>query len=109
MHVGSVFGTICVSDTIENSYNNKVEALMVHYKDIIESHLNLIYQNFLVNESLEDLRYKEYELQKEIKHFEDNQIINADREMRIFELQKEVDSLRAKVGLSPEYYYVSGK
>ena len=106
---GSVFGTICISDTKENSYNNKVEELMVHYKDIIESHLKLIYQNFLVKESLDDLQHKEYELQKEIKNFEMNQVICADREMRIFELQKEVDSLRIEIGLTPKYYYVSGE
>ena len=106
---GSIFGTICISDTKENIYNNKIEVLMVHYKEIIESHLKLIYQNFLVKESLDDLRHKEYELQKEIKHFESNQIISADREMRIFELQKEVDTLRTKIGLTPKYYYVSGK
>ena len=106
---GSVFGTICISDTKENIYNNKIEVLMVHYKEIIESHLKLIYQNFLVKESLDDLRHKEYELQKEIKHFESNQIISADREMRIFELQKEVDTLRTKIGLTPKYHYVSGK
>lgn len=100
---GSVFGTICVSDTKENSYDNKIEELMVHYKDIIESHLKLIYQNFLVNESLDDLRHKEYELQKEIKHFKINRVICADREMRIFGLQKEVDSLRVKSGLTPKY------
>lgn len=103
----SVFGTICVSDKKENRYHTKFESLLMQFKNIIESHLILIYQNYLVNESLESFRKKEYELQNEIKNFENIQIFNADREMKIYQLQKEVDNLRAKIGLSPKYYFVS--
>ncbi len=101
----SVFGTICISKTKENSYDKKIEKLMIQYKNIIESHLLMIYQNQLVNETLESLEKKDFELEKEIKNFKNNQILNADREMRIYQLQKEVDVLRIMAGYNPKYYY----
>ncbi len=54
----SVFGTICVSTTKENRFNKKFEKLMIQYKNIIESHLVMVYQNYLVNETLESLKKK---------------------------------------------------
>jgi transcriptional regulator with GAF, ATPase, and Fis domain len=101
----SVFGTICLSDTIENCYDKKIETLMKQYKNIIESHLSLIYQNYLVNESLNTLKKKKYELQTEVKEYESDLIFYADRELMIYRLQNEVDGLRVKIGLKPKYYY----
>lgn len=103
----SVFGTICLSDIIENSYDKKIETLMKQYKNIIESHLLLIYQNYLVNESLDSIKKKKYELQTEVKQYESDQIFYADRELMIYRIQNEVDSLRVKIGLTPKYYYNS--
>ena len=103
----SVFGTICVSNTKEKSYDKKIEKLMIQYKTIIESHLLIIYQNYLVNESLKSLKEKDFKLEKEIKNYKQTQLLNADREMRIYHLQKEVDYLRTKCGLNPKYYYTS--
>ena len=74
---------------------------------LIESHLLVIYQNYLINESLASFKKNEYELKNEIQNFKKNQILNADRELRIYRLQKEVDSLRAEIGIPPKYYYTS--
>lgn len=35
----SLFGTICVLDNKPNAYDSKIERLMVHFKNLIESHL----------------------------------------------------------------------
>jgi transcriptional regulator with GAF, ATPase, and Fis domain len=105
----SVFGTICISDTKENNYDKKIEKLMMQYKNIIESHLLIIYQNYLVSETLDSLKKKDVELEKELKSLNKTLLLNADREMKIYQLQKEVDCLRAMAGLSPKYYYISKK
>jgi PAS domain S-box-containing protein len=40
---GDVYGTICVVDTRENAYNKTYEALLGHFRDLVESHLALLY------------------------------------------------------------------
>lgn len=42
---GKIFGTICVLDSKENKYNKKLEKMMSQYKELVESHLKIIYQN----------------------------------------------------------------
>ncbi|OKY77095.1 MAG: Signal transduction histidine kinase containing PAS domain [Candidatus Methanohalarchaeum thermophilum] len=39
-----VFGTICVLDSEENRYGEKYEDLMKEFRELVESHLKLIYQ-----------------------------------------------------------------
>ena len=39
-----VFGTICVLDSKENRYSDHIEAIMVQFKELIESHLTLLYR-----------------------------------------------------------------
>jgi PAS domain S-box-containing protein len=40
---GDVYGTICVVDTRENAFSKTYEALLGHFKDLVESHLALLY------------------------------------------------------------------
>ena len=42
---GSFFGTLCVLDNKENSYNKRSEEILKEFKDLIETHLNLILKN----------------------------------------------------------------
>ncbi len=41
----SIFGTLCVHDTKENNFSQKLQILMDQFKELIESHLKIIYQN----------------------------------------------------------------
>ena len=42
---GKPFGTICVLDNQRNEYSTLIERLMLKFKGILESHLELIYMN----------------------------------------------------------------
>jgi GAF domain-containing protein len=42
---GDVFGTICVLDSKENHYSGLYERLVLQFKELIESHLSLLYQS----------------------------------------------------------------
>jgi hypothetical protein len=99
----TVFGTICISDMVENEYNEDIEKIMVQYKEIIESHLDLIYKSYIAQRSLEDYRKKDNLLQKKVSDFESERNLLCDRELMIFNLQNEVDELRKKFGLPPKY------
>src|SRR6056297_1148978 len=39
---GSFFGTLCVLDNQENSYDNRNEEILKEFKELIETHLNLV-------------------------------------------------------------------
>jgi len=42
---GSFFGTLCVLDNQENSYDNRNEEILKEFKELIETHLNLVLKN----------------------------------------------------------------
>lgn len=42
---GRPFGTLCVLDTSPNEYSETIEKLMLKFRDLMESHLELIYVN----------------------------------------------------------------
>ncbi len=42
---GDAFGTICVLDSKENAYSPTYEKLISNFRDIIQSHLELVYMN----------------------------------------------------------------
>ncbi|MDZ7672581.1 MAG: PAS domain S-box protein [Halanaerobiales bacterium] len=42
---GEFFGTLCVLDTKENTYNKEKEEILKEFKDLLETHLNLILKN----------------------------------------------------------------
>lgn len=47
---GHPFGTICVLDSKRNEYSQLIEQLMLQFKDIIESSLELIYMNYVLGD-----------------------------------------------------------
>ena len=47
---GKPFGTICVLDDKENAYSETYENLIKNFRDIIQSHLELIYMNSILGE-----------------------------------------------------------
>jgi len=49
------FGTICVLDNKENSYSETHENLIRNFRDIIQSHLELIYMNTILGEKNKNL------------------------------------------------------
>ena len=52
---GEVFGTLCVLDTKENEYEKRYEKLMLQFKELIESHLRILYQNLAHRSSLDGI------------------------------------------------------
>ena len=47
---GKPFGTICVLDNKENAYSETYENLMINFREIIQSQLELIYMNTILGE-----------------------------------------------------------
>ncbi len=41
---GEIFGTICVLDSRERKYSEEYQKLVFHFKEVVESHLKLLYQ-----------------------------------------------------------------
>jgi signal transduction histidine kinase len=52
---GKPFGTICVLDCKTNSYSEKYKRLITHFRDIVETHLEIIYTEAKRREELERL------------------------------------------------------
>ena len=52
---GEAFGTICVLDNKENTYSETYENLIVQFRDIIQSQLELIYMNVELGDKNRDL------------------------------------------------------
>ncbi len=50
---GEMFGTICVLDSKENHYSEQFERLLLQFRDVIETHIQLIFQNQELNELIE--------------------------------------------------------
>ena len=77
------FGTICILDTKENEYSKTIECLMIKFRDMIESHLEIVYANQLLGDKNKSLTDYLMEIQafrgmvsicsncKAIKHSED--------------------------------------
>ena len=52
---GNPFGTICVLDNKENTYSETYENLIMNFRDIIQSHIGLIYMNNLLGDQNKQL------------------------------------------------------
>jgi PAS domain S-box-containing protein len=52
---GEIFGTICVLDSKEHSYDSNNVKLMLRFKELVEAHLALVYKNMVDRRSLEDI------------------------------------------------------
>ncbi len=68
---GSVFGTICVLDTRENDFHANYVDLMMHFKDLVESHLYLLFQQSILERKIVVLKRMDAELQQYHDHLED--------------------------------------
>ena len=68
---GSVFGTICVMDTQGKEYHANYVDLMLHFKDLVESHLYLLFQQSSMRRQIIDLNRMDEELQQHRDHLED--------------------------------------
>lgn len=68
---GSVFGTICVMDTQRKEYHANYVDLMLHFKDLVESHLYLLLQQSNMRRQIIDLNRMDAELQQHRDHLED--------------------------------------
>lgn len=52
---GKPFGTICVLDNKENAYSETFENLILNFREIIQSHLELVYMNTMLGEKNKNL------------------------------------------------------
>jgi hypothetical protein len=52
---GTPFGTICVLDCKSNSYSERYKRLIIQFRDIVETHLQVIYAEAKRREELEQL------------------------------------------------------
>ena len=52
---GKPFGTICVLDNKENAYSETYEKLIINFREIIQSQLELIYMNTVLGEKNKNL------------------------------------------------------
>ena len=68
---GSVFGTICVMDTREKEYHANYVDLMLHFKDLVESHLYLLFQQSMLERKIVILKRMDAELQRYHDHLEE--------------------------------------
>jgi signal transduction histidine kinase len=65
---GIPFGTICILDNKENSYNEEIKMLLKEFRDMAEMHLTLLFQNNQLQESREDYKraFNQLEFLKDI-------------------------------------------
>lgn len=57
-----VFGTICVLDSKENSYGKKYESLLLQFKELIETHLTLLWQRHRLEKEIAERQKAEEQL-----------------------------------------------
>jgi len=55
---GEIFGTICVFDTKPNAFREKIERLMLLFKDQIEAHLGLICRSLSLERQMVEKNYE---------------------------------------------------
>lgn len=74
---GKVFGTICILDKKENTYSKQIKNLMCEFKDLIESHLELVHKNKLLKKAKKKYRraYKRSDLYKNFLIHDVNNIL----------------------------------
>ena len=65
---GVPFGTICVLDSKENSYNESQKELLFEFKEVVEIHLNLLYENY----KRDKIIYEYQKSQEKLKISEEN-------------------------------------
>jgi len=96
----NIFGTPCVLDNKENYYSNDYEEVMLQFKDIIESHLELLWQKMMLEKLLERQRIIESQMRDKIEAIEKFNKICVDRELRIIDLKKKISKLEDDLKLA---------
>jgi GAF domain-containing protein len=89
----NIFGTLCVLDTKENTYSKDYEELMLQLKEIIESHLALLWQKLTLENLIAQQKITEKQLKEKIETIEGINKICVDREVKIIELNKKIAQL----------------
>ncbi|NVM35250.1 MAG: GAF domain-containing sensor histidine kinase [Candidatus Lokiarchaeota archaeon] len=76
---GEIFGTICVLDTKENYYSKNIEDLVLQFKELVESHLSLLYLNTKIKKSEEKYRksYEQVNFYKDLITHDMNNFVNV--------------------------------
>lgn len=91
-----VFGTLCALDKKENTYSKDYEDIMRQFKEIIESHLALLWQKLILENLLAQHRITEKQLQEKIEAVEGINKICVNRELEIIELKRKIEKLEEK-------------
>jgi len=65
---GFPFGTICVLDSKENLFKESQKDLLFEFKDVVENHLNLLYENY----KLDKIIYNYQKSQEKLRKSEEN-------------------------------------
>jgi len=92
-----VFGTLCVLDKKENAYTRDYKEIMLQFKDIIESHLMLLWQNSLLENTLARQKDIERQLTEKMKIIEEMDKIYAKRQLETIPLKKKIDVLEEEL------------
>jgi signal transduction histidine kinase len=76
---GVPFGTICILDNKENSYNEDIKMLLKEFRDMAEMHLTLLFQNNQLQESRGDFKraFNQTEFLKDILIHDINNIFQG--------------------------------
>ena len=53
---GEIFGTICILDSQENDFTDLQDRVLQQFKDLVESHIDLIIKNRELEQSLNEIR-----------------------------------------------------
>lgn len=88
-----IFGTLCVLDKKENTYSTDLEEIMSQFKEVIESHLELLWQRSVLLNILMQKKTIEKELKEKIEEAEDINKICVSREKEVEELKKRIAKL----------------
>ncbi|MFW6282361.1 MAG: PAS domain S-box protein, partial [bacterium] len=76
---GDFFGTVCILDTKENKFSNRTENLIEQFKELVESHLENIFQKQKLEKVIEDKEKSERKLRTTLNSIGDG-VITTDRD-----------------------------
>lgn len=89
----NIFGTLCVLDKKENAYSRDLEEVMFQFKEVIESHLQLLWQRAILVNMVRQQRATEGQLKEKIEAIEGINKIRVSRENEAAELKKKIAKL----------------
>jgi len=90
---GDIFGTICVLDSEENRYNGdkNYEELIKHFKDLVESHLELLHKQRELEEQIEKRKESEKRVEFLNSLFRHDVLNKVQTTQGFIELTKDLD------------------